>query len=192
MQTNLDGRFLSVLRAMNLGRAARARSRRHIATSESPTALSLEFLRRAGWNPLVVEVNMRIPREGEDEEDLVYKKDLFGFLDIVALKPGCGTLGVQTTSRTNLSARVRKIQCCAWFEWVKLAGGWSVHVHGWGPKGLEVVDMLAKNADGTWLYPTDWAQILLAEQAKRKTAVERNQRFLFEEANAKRTLRRDE
>ena len=35
-------------------------------------------------------------------------KDLFGFLDLVAIRPG-RILGVQATSRSNVAARVKKI-----------------------------------------------------------------------------------
>lgn len=151
---------------VRFGKAPRERFRRRLPNdTATPTALSLELLRNTGWQCLVVEVNMRIPRQG-DEEDLVFKKDLFGFLDIVALK-GKHTRGVQTTSLSNTSARLKKIQCSPWFEWLRLAG-WEVHVHGWGPKGVVVTDMMAKDAQGNDLYPTLWKQILLAQQAKKK------------------------
>ena len=38
------------------------------------------------------------------------KKDLFGFMDYVALKPSVGIVGVQVTSGSNHSARRKKIR----------------------------------------------------------------------------------
>ena len=65
----------------------------------SPTTLSLKALRDAGYVAAVVEhfnPHKRI------------RQDLFGFIDIIAIRPG-ETLAVQTTSRSNMAARVRKI-----------------------------------------------------------------------------------
>lgn len=162
------------------GKATRDRFRRRLPNdARTPTALSLELLRNMGWSCLVTETNMRIPRDGED--DLVFKRDLFGFVDIVCLKPGHGTLGVQTTDRTHLANRVNKIQCSEWFEWMRRAGGWQLHVHGWGPRGVEIVDMFKLNDDGTEVYPTLWSQVLLAKMAKRKSFQDlKRQRSLIE------------
>lgn len=65
----------------------------------TPTARSLEQCRKNGWLADVVE--RRIPHS-------FITKDLFGFLDIVALAH-CGTIGIQATSGSNHAARVRKI-----------------------------------------------------------------------------------
>jgi hypothetical protein len=118
----------------------------------SPTQLSLQLLRKLGWQPVVVEHFVR-QRQGKelppcpackqprfDRDELGYRKDLFGFVDILALKDNA-TLAVQTTSLSHVSERVRKIQGVVWFEWVKRAG-WRVEVHGWGERGgVRVVDM---------------------------------------------------
>ena len=41
------------------------------------------------------------------------------------------TIGVQTTSRGNVAARVKKIEETEYYpELIK--SGWKVHVHGWG------------------------------------------------------------
>lgn len=38
------------------------------------------------------------------------KKDLFGFIDILAMSPSCGDLiGIQVTSKSNMLARAKKI-----------------------------------------------------------------------------------
>lgn len=127
----------------------------------SPTQLSLKLLRNLGYSALRVEVDMRIPQEGE-EEDLVFKRDLFGILDIIALKDGV-TLGVQPTSLPNVSARVRKIQGSAWFEWLKRAG-WRLEVHGWDLEtpngGVRVINLLERDAQGQELYPTAWSSVV--------------------------------
>ena len=91
--------------------------------STSPTTLSLKALRDAGYTVAIVEhfnPHMRI------------RQDLFGFIDILAIRPG-ETLAVQTTSRSNMAARVRKIA-----EHPNVAAGreagWSIQVHGWAQK----------------------------------------------------------
>lgn len=89
---------------------------------KGPTQRSLKVLRDAGWQCAVVEKwNPAIKR----------RKDLFGFIDILAVREG-KTLAVQTTSNSNCAARYRKIktECAAEFEQVR-AAGWVVHVHGW-------------------------------------------------------------
>ena len=97
----------------------------------TPTARTLAALRRSGYLADVCErwilrANVR--------------KDLFGILDIVAIRRGeAGVLGIQTTTAPNMSARRRKAQECAalrtWltagnrFElwaWVQCDGQWRV------------------------------------------------------------------
>lgn len=55
--------------------------------------------------------------------------DLFGFIDILAVKEGC-TLAIQTTSRGGMSQRRRKILEHENLAAV-LAAGWGVELHGW-------------------------------------------------------------
>lgn len=55
--------------------------------------------------------------------------DLYGFIDILAIREG-ETLAVQTTSASNVSSRVRKIEEHENLP-VVLAAGWKVVVHGW-------------------------------------------------------------
>ena len=86
---------------------------------KSPTALTLERLERGGFLCDVVE--RRITR--------IVTKDLFGILDIVAVKEG-ETFGVQCTSRSNVSARVRKIKASPHLSRLREAG-WRILVHGW-------------------------------------------------------------
>lgn len=87
----------------------------------SPTQRSLKHLREQGYRAEVVE--KWIPGAN-------LRKDLFGFVDIVAIR-GAETLGVQSTSRSNVSARVQKIADSEAVDDVRKAG-WRIVVHGWG------------------------------------------------------------
>lgn len=88
--------------------------------SKSPTQLSLAKLREEGY--LVDVVERWIPGAN-------IRKDLYGFIDILALK-GKETLAVQTTSAGNMSARCKKIADHENVGAVREAG-WTIHVHGW-------------------------------------------------------------
>ena len=87
---------------------------------QSPTKRSLAELRKTcsavevveHWNPFA-----RI------------RKDLFGFIDILALCDG-ETIAVQSTSWSNVSARVKKIAESEHLAAVRKAG-WRIEVHGW-------------------------------------------------------------
>ena len=87
---------------------------------QSPTALSLAHLRKTcdavqvveKWNP-----HARI------------RQDLFGFIDIVAIRDQ-ETIAVQSTSWTNVSSRVAKIAESPLVGFVRQAG-WQIIVHGW-------------------------------------------------------------
>lgn len=94
----------------------------------TPTQRSLAHLRKLGYLAAVVE--KRIPR-------VFITRDLFGFVDIVALADGV-TLAVQTTSGSNVASRIKKIRASAEFQRV-LAAGWRIVVHGW-----------RKAANGRW------------------------------------------
>ena len=95
----------------------------------SPTARSLKYLREMGYLADVVERWIPMAR---------IRKDLFGIGDIFAIKDN-ERLIVQTTSASNVSARVRKIADHENTPKVRSAGV-SIHVHGW-----------RKNAAGRWV-----------------------------------------
>lgn len=87
----------------------------------SPTQRSLKHLREQGYRVAVVEKwnpHARI------------RQDLFGFIDLLAIK-GPETLAVQSTSRGNVSARVKKITEAEALSDVRKAN-WRIVVHGWG------------------------------------------------------------
>ena len=95
----------------------------------SPTARSLKKLRDEGYLANVVE-----RRSGGRLHDL------FGFIDILAIKKG-EVLGVQTTSGSNVSARVNKITDHENVGMVREADI-GIHVHGW------------RKAKGKWICRT--------------------------------------
>ena len=57
------------------------------------------------------------------------KKDLFGIFDILAVGNG-ETIGVQITSKANMSARIKKIQESEYIVEL-IRSGWRVVVIGW-------------------------------------------------------------
>jgi hypothetical protein len=86
----------------------------------TPTQRTLKLLRDDGWLAEVVE--RWVPGAN-------IRKDLFGWIDIVALRDG-ETLAVQCTSYTNISARVKKIADSETVTQVRKAG-WLIWVIGW-------------------------------------------------------------
>ena len=80
---------------------------------------SLKYLREQGYRCFIT-------------EHFAFRKkhDLFGFTDILCLR-GEEILAVQTTTRSNVSARVNKIKECEEVDFVRKAGI-RIVVHGWG------------------------------------------------------------
>jgi hypothetical protein len=60
------------------------------------------------------------------------KKDLFGIFDVLAVGNG-ETIGIQITSKPNMSARVKKIEESEFLHEI-LRSGWRVVVIGWFKK----------------------------------------------------------
>lgn len=92
----------------------------------SPTARSLAHLRAEGAIAEVVE--RRIPRSH-------VTRDLFGFIDVVALEiDGKGLLGVQVTTVAHQANRIAKVmaepRARLWLE-----AGNAIAVHGWAKRG---------------------------------------------------------
>lgn len=86
----------------------------------SPTQRSLKHLRKAGYLAGVVE--KWIPQVRQ-------RKDLFGFIDILALREG-EIVGVQATTGSNVASRVEKIANHENVGAVRKAGI-RILVHGW-------------------------------------------------------------
>lgn len=92
----------------------------------SPTARTLKALRDAGWTAGVVEKWNAYTRT---------RHDLFGCIDIVAVRPG-ETLGVQATSVSNQANRLTKLRGHEGAEaW--LAAGNRLEVWGWAKRKLK-------------------------------------------------------
>lgn len=86
----------------------------------TPTQRSLAFLKADGWTVAVVEKwnpHVRI------------RQDLFGFADLIAMRPGAIPILVQCTS-TGWASRVAKI-LEAPLAAVALRSGFQIEVHGW-------------------------------------------------------------
>lgn len=96
--------------------------------STSPTQRSLKKLRDDGYTAAVVEHWNPFAK---------VRQDLFGIIDIVAIKEN-NTLGVQTTTYSNISARINKILLSKIYPTLKKAG-WKILCHGW-----------KKNKSGRW------------------------------------------
>lgn len=71
------------------------------------------------------------------------RQDLFGILDLVCVSEK-GTVGVQTTSYSNMASRVAKIAESEATAFLRKAG-WCLEVHGWrkvkGRWTVRVVDV---------------------------------------------------
>lgn len=89
----------------------------------TPTERSLEKLRADGYTCEVVEKWNSHTRQ---------RKDLFNVIDILAIREG-EILGVQTTSASSVSARVKKIVDNELTPAIRKSGMGLV-VHGWGKR----------------------------------------------------------
>ena len=93
----------------------------------TPTQRTLKHYRDLGYIAEVSEKWIAIPRHPAKG----VRKDLFGFVDVVAVGHG-KIMAVQATSGSNVTARVVKIKTeCrdAAMEWLKSGG--SIRVVGW-------------------------------------------------------------
>lgn len=89
----------------------------------SPTQSSLAALRAQGYTCAIVEYWNSFIRK---------RVDLYGIFDIIALREN-EVLFVQTTSGSNVSARVRKIADSEYTPVIREAGV-RMEVHGWTKK----------------------------------------------------------
>ena len=93
--------------------------------AKTPTEKSLAVLRAQGYTCAIVEKWMPFPPPG-------HRSDMYGCIDIVALGDN-EVLFVQTTSGSNVSARVKKITENEFLPAMRKAGV-KVEVHGWTAK----------------------------------------------------------
>ena len=91
-------------------------------SKNSPMQRSLALMRERGYHCEITEHRLH---DGTT-------KDLFGFGDILCVHKTDGdTIIVQTTSRSNVSARIKKITESELLPIVRNAG-FGIVVHGWG------------------------------------------------------------
>jgi hypothetical protein len=94
----------------------------------SPTQRTLAKARKEGYYAEILEHWVPFPPPG-------HRKDPLGFIDVLILK-GPETIAVQTTSGSNLSARLTKIKAepraARWLE----GGTRRIVIHGWQKTGL--------------------------------------------------------
>jgi hypothetical protein len=90
----------------------------------SPTQRSLKIMRDQGYYAEVVERFNSFTKR---------RNDFAGFIDILCLGSG-EIVGVQTTSYSNMSARVKKIKESENFD-VVIKAGIKIIVHGWRKVG---------------------------------------------------------
>lgn len=95
----------------------------------SPTQRTLKHMRDQGYVSAVVEkFNHFVKR----------RQDLFGVIDVLCVGNG-ETVAVQTTSGSNVAARITKIAEAEAVPELRKAG-WRIVVHGW-----------RKNSKGKWI-----------------------------------------
>jgi hypothetical protein len=97
--------------------------------SKSPTQRTLALMRERGYTCQVVEYWHAFAK---------IRKDLFGFIDVLCLKEG-EIVGVQSTSYSNVSARVNKIADHENVGAVRKSGI-RILVQGWDGAKLREVD----------------------------------------------------
>ena len=86
----------------------------------TPTQRSLKHLRAMGYRVAITEHWNHFTQR---------RHDLFGIIDLLCLR-GSETLAVQTTSASNMSARIKKIAESDAIADIR-AAGWGFVVHGW-------------------------------------------------------------
>jgi hypothetical protein len=92
----------------------------------TPQQRAIERLERDGYLVDVVERINRI-------RGRVWRNDLFGGFDLLACHPARKeTCAVQVTSRSNVSARVKKLADMPAMDILRTCG-WRMVVWGWGP-----------------------------------------------------------
>ena len=86
----------------------------------SPTQRSKAHLEKQGYRVAITEHWCPFSRR---------RKDMFNVVDLLAIREG-ETLAIQTTSASNMSARVKKIAESDAIADIR-AAGWGFVVHGW-------------------------------------------------------------
>ena len=94
--------------------------------ASKPTQRTLALLRKEGYTVAIAE---------KFNSYIKIRQDLFGWIDVCAIHPEKrGVLGIQTTSGSNLAARIKKATALDSFT-VWLQAGNYAEFHGWVKKG---------------------------------------------------------
>jgi hypothetical protein len=92
----------------------------------SPCQRSLNKLRNEGWTCAITE---------RWNSHAHIRQDLFGFIDVLCFQDFV-TMAVQTTSGSNVSARIEKIMANPLAKlWCEGGGNRTLVVHGWAKRG---------------------------------------------------------
>lgn len=94
---------------------------------KSPTAQTIKILKKNGWHPAIVERWNQFAK---------VRQDLFGFIDLLAMKNNGVLLGIQATSTGNMSARTEKSLASPMLR-VWLSTGNMFEVWGWSKMGAQ-------------------------------------------------------
>lgn len=89
----------------------------------SPMQRSKKYLEQQGYRVAITEHWNSFAR---------CRVDLFGVIDLLAMRPGAPLLAIQTTSTSNLSARLKKDPITV-RQW--LSTGAEFQFHGWSRQG---------------------------------------------------------
>lgn len=100
----------------------------------SATKYSTDYYRKNGFLVGKTEMNQRVPNPAFPGTFKMWKVDLFGCIDLIAIRPGEPPIFCQTTTTSNQSARIDKIAGLAAAKVIVKTGA-KLHVHGWGKKG---------------------------------------------------------
>ena len=96
--------------------------------ASKPTQRSLEYLRKERYTVAIVEKYNSFTHT---------RNDLFGWIDICAIHPDhVGVLGIQTTSTSNLSGRIKKATALDSFK-IWLQAGNRAKFMGWAKRGAK-------------------------------------------------------
>ena len=114
---------------------------------DSPTQRSLRHLRKDGWTVAIVEHFNNFTKT---------RSDLFGFADLLAMKPGCKPLLVQVTA-SGWAARLAKIRDSPEAR-TALASGFDIEVHGWrrlvaNRNRMTIIVIPVTQEDTKWTVP---------------------------------------
>jgi hypothetical protein len=90
----------------------------------TPQARATKQLREEGYEVDVVERISRV-------RGMTWRNDLFGAFDLLAVNAAGDVRAVQVTSRSNVSARCKKLADLPVLAWLRKAS-WSLEVWGWG------------------------------------------------------------